>query len=83
MRPIKAELVTGPPDDARVENLVRAGQRNLRLSSTVMDGYHDVAFMAVFGSVIEPASLICQPFLECCALHLYTPCQRTVIWRRS
>lgn len=44
LRPIKPELLTGSPDDARVEDLVRSTKRDLCFSAFPMDRQDDVIF---------------------------------------
>ena len=67
---IEPELFARALYHARIENLVRAAQRNLRLSTLPMHCHNGLAFVPpmVF-TVINAATLLHQPFSECGTFH--------------
>jgi len=73
-RQVKTELLTGPPDDARIERFMRAAKRDLRLSVVPVDRHHDMTFVPLLMLVpVKPTSLFTQPFPECRAFHRMLP----------
>jgi hypothetical protein len=72
---IKPELFTGPMHDARVKDLMRSAKGNLRFSAVSMHRHHDVALVPLLMPMIEPATLLEQPFPKCRAFHCFAPCR--------
>jgi tripartite-type tricarboxylate transporter receptor subunit TctC len=73
---IKPELFTGLTHDTRVEDLMRSAQGNLRFSAVAMHRHYDMALVPLLMTVIEPATLLDQPFPKCRAFHCCAPCRR-------
>jgi hypothetical protein len=81
--PIKPELFAGSPHDAPVEDLARTAKRNFRFSSLAMHRHYDLAFVPLLVlMLIEPTSLLEQPFPKCRAFHCGTPVY-DVTWSRE
>jgi hypothetical protein len=58
LRPVKAEVLTGPPDDARIKGFTRTSKRNFCLSVVSMNRHRDMPLMPLLMLMpIEPTSL--------------------------
>jgi hypothetical protein len=65
MSRIEPEIFAGPLYHARIENLARAAQRNLRLSTLPMHCHNGLAFVPPMAfTMINSATLLHQPFSD-------------------
>ena len=74
LRPIKAELITSPTHNPRVEALMGASKGYLRLAALSMHRDDDLTFAPLFMLVVvKSAAVLSQPFPKCFTFHCFVP----------
>jgi hypothetical protein len=81
--PVESKLLAGTADDARVKDLTRPAEWNLRLPPFAVNGHDHVAITALILMMVESTPAFGEPFSECCAFHRYAPVFEAYMRARS